>query len=127
MPVYRIAEAAQLLGVSDDTLRRWIESGRVATTPTDHGRLGIEGAHLAALARELTSAPEVSAASARNRFPGIVTDVRRDSVMAQVELCCGPHRVVSLMTREAADEVGLERGVRPTASVKATTVVVELA
>ena len=132
MTTYRISEAASLLGVSDDTVRRWAEAGRVATTRTGDGRIGIAGTALAALARELADrAPEVSGTSgsklsARNALRGIVTDVTRDTVMAQVELCCGPFRLVSLMSREAADELGLEPGVVAIASVKATNVVVEV-
>jgi molybdopterin-binding protein len=131
--VLRMAEAAQLLGVSDDTLRRWVDSGRVAGSRTPSGKAGIAGTDLAALARELAAggtgadAEGRARVSARNRLRGIVTDVRRDEVMAQIELCCGPYRVVSLMSREAADELRLQPGVVAVASVKATTVVVELA
>lgn len=130
MPSYRIRQAAELLGVSGDTLRRWIDAGRVETVADDSGRAAIEGAALATLAQEVASDhvhPEdrpVGAASARNRFTGLVTRVVRDTVMAQVEIQAGPHRVVSLMSREAADELGLEPGVLATASVKATNVVV---
>ena len=132
MTVYRISDAASLLGVSDDTVRRWADAGRVPTTRTDDGRIGIVGTALAALARELADrAPEAPGAagsrlSARNSLRGIVTDVKRDTVMAQVELCCGPFRLVSLMSREAADDLALEPGVVAVASVKATNVVVEV-
>jgi molybdopterin-binding protein len=126
---YRIAEAADLLGVSDDTVRRWIDAGRVATT-TAEGRTAIPGADLAALAESLADHPDrertrASAVSARNRLTGIVTKVKRDTVMAQVEMICGPYRMVSLMSSEAAEELGLEPGVRAIASVKSTNVVVE--
>lgn len=126
---YRIAEAADLLGVSDDTLRRWIEAGRVPAV-TEGGRSVVRGPELAALASELADHPareqhRASSVSARNRLPGIVTRVVRDAVMAQVELVCGPHRIVSLMSTEAADELGLEPGARAIASVKSTNVVVE--
>lgn len=126
---YRIAEAAELLGVSDDTLRRWIEAGRLASTQED-GRSVVPGADLAALAQSLAEHPDreatrAAAVSARNRFAGIVTKVTRDTVMAQVEMVCGPYRVVSLMSSEAAEELGLEPGVRAIASVKSTNVVVE--
>ncbi len=118
-------EAATLLGVSDDTVRRWAESGRLTTALDDAGRQVVQGADLAALAVELADAPEARGVSARNTLPGIVTRVLKDGVMAQVELQAGPHRVVSLMSREAAEELGLEVGVLAAASVKATQVVVE--
>ena len=126
---YRVAEAAELLGVSDDTLRRWVDAGRVAST-TESGRAVVRGADLAALAESLAEQPDrertrASAVSARNRLAGIVTRVRKDTVMAQVDLVCGPYRMVSLMSAEAADELGLEPGVRAVASVKSTNVVVE--
>lgn len=132
MPQMRMREAAGLLGVSDDTVRRWAESGRLATTRDEAGRQVVEGADLAALAQELAEAAARAAGdarpnhgSARNRLRGIVTRVVRDGVMAQVELQAGPYRVVSLMSREAADELGLEPGVIATAVVKSTNVVVE--
>src|SRR6478609_1703753 len=107
---YRIAEAAELLGVSDDTLRRWVEAGRVSSTRED-GRTVIPGTDLAALAESLAEHPDreatrAAAVSARNRLAGIVTRVKKDTVMAQVELICGPYRMVSLMSSEAADELG---------------------
>jgi molybdopterin-binding protein len=130
MPSYRIREAAELLGVSDDSLRRWAESGRVATDVDVAGRRVIDGAELARFAGEnaapMPAAGPVARASARNRFVGLVTRVVRDTVMAQVEMQCGPYRVVSLMSREAADELGLEPGVTAVASVKSTNVVVEV-
>ncbi len=129
MPVYRLSEAATLLGVSDDTVRRWAEQGRVTTTTTPTGTLGIEGTTLAALAAERAHLDQHAGGphttSARNRLRGIVTDVTRDTVMAKVEMCCGPYRVVSLMSREAADALDLKPGVLADAVVKATTVVVE--
>ncbi len=132
MTRYRIAEAAELLGVSDDTVRRWIEAGRLtAETARAGGRATVEGTELARLAESLADHPDrertrASAVSARNRLTGIVTRVRRDTVMAQVDLICGPYRLVSLMSAEAADELGLEPGVRAFASVKSTNVVVEV-
>ena len=131
MPTYRIKQAAELLGVSDDTVRRWAESGRLSTT-TEGSRQVVDGAELAKLAQELASTGEhhepgpVVRASARNRFVGLVTRVVRDTVMAQVEIQAGPHRVVSLMSREAADDLELEPGVLAIAAVKSTNVVVEL-
>jgi molybdopterin-binding protein len=129
MTTYRIAEAADLLGVSDDTMRRWVEAGRVASTKQD-GRTVVPGAELAGFAESLAEHPDrqstrAAAVSARNRLSGIVTKVVKDRVMAQVELVCGPYRLVSLMSTEAADELGLEPGVRAIASVKSTNVVVE--
>jgi molybdopterin-binding protein len=132
MPEYRIREAAELLGVSDDTVRRWIDSGKVAASSSE-GRQAIDGVELARVAVEqaLQTPPPVARPvvreSARNRFLGLVTRVQRDTVMAQVEIQSGPNRIVSLMSREAADELGLEPGVLTYASVKATNVVIELA
>lgn len=131
---YRIADAADVLGVSSDTLRRWVEGGRLrAATGTD-GRTRVAGADLAALAKSLaeggaegvTDTARASAVSARNRMRGIVTAVKKDTVMAQVDLVCGPYRIVSLMSAEAADELRLAPGVIAIASVKSTNVVVEL-
>jgi molybdopterin-binding protein len=129
VPHLRIADAAALLGVSDDTVRRWAEQGRLQLARGGNGRAVVEGAELAALARELAEQPAdggLGPRSARNRLRGIVTRVTRDTVMAQVELQAGPFRVVSLMSREAADELELEVGVVAYASIKATNVVVEL-
>jgi molybdopterin-binding protein len=126
---YKIAEAAELLGVSDDTLRRWTEAGRLPSA-SDGGRTVVDGRDLAALAESLADHPDreatrAAAVSARNRLAGIVTKVTKDTVMAQVDLICGPYRMVSLMSTEAAEELGLEVGVRAIASVKSTNVVVE--
>ncbi len=132
MPFFRVREAAELLGVSDDTVRRWADAGRLATSSDAAGKRVVEGAALAAFAREVaaeSARPQprpVVSESARNRFVGLVTRVVRDTVMAQVEIQAGAHRVVSLMSREAADDLGLEPGVLAIASVKSTNVVVEL-
>jgi molybdopterin-binding protein len=126
---YRIAEAAELLGVSDDTVRRWIDGGRLPASREGGGPAHIRGADLARVAAQLREAPEPGAtrhSSARNRLTGIVTRVVRDRVMAQVEIQAGPFRVVSLMSREAADELGLDVGVRAVATVKATQVSVDV-
>jgi molybdopterin-binding protein len=128
VPHYRIAQAASLLGVSDDTVRRWLDSGRLRASGAS-GPTTIDGAELAAHAQEIATAPELGrpvAESARNRFTGLVTRVTKDSVMAQVDLQCGPFRVVSLMSAEAATELQLEPGVLAVASVKSTHVVVEI-
>ena len=132
MPTFRIKEAAGLLGVSDDTLRRWADGGRVETTTDATGRLAVDGVALARLAQDLAETADhadgrtVVARSARNRFRGLVTRVVRDAVMAQVEIQAGPHRFVSLLSREAADELGLEPGMLAVATVKATNVSVEI-
>ena len=124
-----MGEAAQLLGVSVDTVRRWADQGRVATQRTTGGQREIAGLELARLALELAETPpdETRSVSARNRFPGLVTRVIRDTVMAQVEIQAGPHRVVSLISAEAVDDLGLEPGVRAVASIKSTAVIVERA
>lgn len=130
MPHYRLREAADLLGVSDDTLRRWADGGRLDTLTDPAGRRVVDGAVLARFAEQnATALPEtgpVARESARNRFVGLVTRVVRDTVMAQVEMQCGPYRVVSLMSREAADDLGLEPGVTAVAAVKSTNVVIEI-
>ena len=118
-----------MLGVSTDTLRRWVDSGRVGSGRSAGGRRVIDGADLARLAATMGPVPRpasVTSESARNRFPGIVTRVVKDKVMAQVEVQAGANRIVSLISREAADELGLAPGVAVVAAVKATSVTVEL-
>ncbi|MEV0390655.1 helix-turn-helix transcriptional regulator [Nonomuraea sp. NPDC050643] len=127
MMTFRISEAAALLGVSSDTIRRWVDGGRLSAERDEHGHRRVGGADLAAFARSQVEVVEGGRSSARNRFRGIVTEVIRDAVMAQVEIAAGPFRVVSLMSRQAADELGLEVGVVATAVVKSTNVVVEVA
>lgn len=124
----RISEAAELLGVSDDTVRRWAEQGRFEISTGRNGRQVVDGRALARFAQDLADAPDTAAAgrsSARNSLRGIVTKVTKDGVMAQVDLQAGPFRVVSLMSREAADQMGLDVGTLATATIKATNVVVE--
>lgn len=128
MAQYRISEAARLLGVSDDTVRRWVASDALAVAQDDAGRQVVEGVELARLTQQVAAAPEDPSgigSSARNRMVGLVTAVTCDPVMSQVELQCGPHRIVSLMSTEAVRELGLEVGSLAVAVVKATMVIVE--
>jgi len=127
MTTYRVGQAAELLGVSPDTVRRWTDSGRL-TARRDHGERVIDGADLARLLTETAPVSDESPVieSARNRFPGIVTQVQKDGLVAVVHIQAGPHRVTSLMTREAADELGIEPGDLAVGVVKSTNVVVEV-
>jgi molybdopterin-binding protein len=129
VPTFTVGQAAELLGVSADTVRRWVDNGQVPGARTVGGRRKLDGAALARFAAKRAASPSALAfaeSSARNHFPGLVTKVTKDKVMAQVEIQAGPFRVVSLMSREAADELGLAPGVLTVASVKSTNVVVEL-
>ena len=130
MHQFRIGEAARLLGVSPDTVRRWADAGRLTTCRTTGGHRTIAGPDLARLSQDLAAGAaskqaDGPALSARNRFTGLVTRVVRDGVMAQVEIQAGTHRVVSLLSAEAVDDLGLAPGVLAVAAVKATNVVVE--
>ena len=130
MSEFKIGQAAELLGVSVDTVRRWADDGRLATRRTASGQRLVAGEDLARFLAEAApdrAEPSIVGQSARNRFPGIVTRVETDKVAAVVEIQAGPHRIVSLMTREAVDELGLAPGVMAIAAVKSTNVVVELA
>jgi molybdopterin-binding protein len=130
MPQIRVKEAASFLGVSDDTVRRWIDAGMLSSAKDEVGRTVLDGLELAQLAKQnavLPADPSGVGRSARNRFVGIVTDIVMDKVMAQVELQCGPHRVVSLISSEAVCELGIELGSIAVAVVKATNVIVETA
>ena len=125
--VFRIGAAAELLGVSADTVRRWVDAGRLGAARDDHGHRVIEGTDLAGFVRAQAAEPEERSelSSPRNRLRGIITAVVKDTVMAQVDIQAGPFRVVSLMSREAVDDLGLEVGSPATAVIKSTTVVVE--
>ncbi|MEP6559880.1 MAG: helix-turn-helix transcriptional regulator [Nakamurella sp.] len=129
MPQFRIREASDLLGVSDDTVRRWIDAGTLPASKDDVGRKVIDGVDLADFSRQHAAAaasdPSGVGRSARNRFVGLVTRVIADGVMAQVEVQCGPHTLVSLMSSEAARELQLEPGRMAVAVIKATTVIIE--
>jgi molybdopterin-binding protein len=125
MQSYTIGQAARLLGVSPDTARRWADAGRVATHRDESGKRLIDGKDLAAFSVELAKGggeEEASYTSVRNAFPGIVTAIKLGDVAAQVEIQAGPHRLVSLLTREAVEELGLEVGMEATARVKSTNV-----
>jgi len=127
VPSFTVGEAAELIGVSPDTVRRWVDSGQLPAERTPGGRRLVDGAALASfLTERATTPPAPVTESARNRFTGLVTKVTKDTVMAQVEIQAGPYRVVSLMSREAADELELAPGVMAVASVKSTSVVVEI-
>ncbi len=130
MPHYRISSAAELLGVSDDTVRRLIDSRKLDASTDASGRTVVEGRSLADHARvqaRVASDRTGVRSSARNRFVGLVTRVTSDAVMSQVELQCGPYRVVSLMSTEAVRDLGLEPGSLAVAVVKSTNVIVEVA
>ncbi|MFC0845583.1 molybdopterin-binding protein [Streptomyces noboritoensis] len=130
MPTYSIGQAAGLLGVSSETVRRWADAGRLRMERDGTGNRVIDGVGLAAFAQERAvgayEVPGGVATSVRNSFVGIVTAVTVDDVAAQVAIQCGPHRVVSLVTRESAEELGIEVGVTVTARVKSTHVHVDL-
>lgn len=129
MPQFRVSEAAELLGVSDDTVRRWIESGRLRADADYAGRQVVDGATLAQLAVEQARAAQDergAQVSARNRFVGLVTDVRIEGLVAQVEVQSGPNRIVSLITADSARALGLEVGSRAVATIKATNVGLEI-
>ncbi|TRY16890.1 helix-turn-helix domain-containing protein [Tessaracoccus rhinocerotis] len=133
MTQIRISQAALLLGVSDDSIRRWAADGKLATVSDDVGRQVIEGAELARFAESLHADDTLAALdggagvrSARNHFTGIVTRILSDKVMSQVELQSGPNRVTSLISTEAVEQLGLEVGSIATAVVKATNVTIEV-
>src|SRR3954452_9890014 len=127
MSLLRISDAAHFLGVSDDTVRRWVSSGSLTSVTDSSGRMAIEGRALAEFSKSQFADPQAtgSSSSARNRFVGLVTAVKADTVMAQVEMQCGPFRVVSLMSSEAVKDLGLEPGSVAVAVIKSTNVIVE--
>lgn len=132
MSQLRVSVAASLVGVSDDTIRRWVDRGRLAASTDDGGRLMVDGASLAAVAQENAAKQNLGELdggsgrrSARNHLTGLVTNVISDRVMSQVEMQCGPFRVVSLISTEAVEELGLAPGSLATAVVKATNVTIE--
>jgi molybdopterin-binding protein len=126
MEGYRIGQAADVIGVRVETLRRWEREGKLTTVRTDGGQRLVPAAEVARLVAERRAERAPAAASRRNAFPGVVTKVTLDTVSALVEIQAGPHRVVSLITREAADELGLEPGMEAVATVKATSVMIEV-
>ena len=123
---YRIGEAAAMLSVRVETLRRWEREGKLTTTRTAGGQRLVPASEVARLLSNRRERPCVTSASVRNRFPGVVTEVKRDRLAATVEILAGPHRVLAFVTREAVDEMGLEPGMRAVATVKATNVMVEV-
>ena len=124
---YRIGEAARLLGVRVETLRRWERDGKIRTSRTAGGQREVPAEEVARLLAERhATEPAPAHTSRRNAFPGVITKVTRDKISALVEIQAGPHRVVSLITREAADELGLKQGMEAVATVKATSVMVEV-
>lgn len=123
---YRIGEAAELLGVRVETLRRWEREGKLATRRTPGGQRLVPAAEVARMMSERRERPRIAAQSVRNRFPGIVTEVKRDELAATVEILAGPHRILAFVTREAVDEMALQPGMRAVATVKATNVMVEV-
>jgi len=123
---YRIGEAAQILGVRVETLRRWERDGKLTTTRTSGGQRSVPAAEVARLLSERRERPKVTAGSVRNRFPGVVTEIKRDKLAATVEILSGPHRILAFVTREGVDEMGLEPGMHAVATVKATNVMVEV-
>ena len=129
MTLIRVSEAARFLGVSGDTVRRWLENGTLHGSKDQQGRMVVDGVELAALAKKQSALPPDPTrvgSSARNRFVGLVTTIVMDKVMAQVELQCGPFRVVSLMSSEAVRDLKLEPGSVATAVVKSTNVIIEV-
>lgn len=128
MDTFRVAEAARLLGISDDTVRRLIDSGKLDSHLDQSGRKVIDGKNLAAYAQSMADAPDDPTgihSSARNRMTGLITKVTKDKVMAEVQMLCGPFTIVSLMSTESVERMGLEPGRLAVASIKSTMVVID--
>jgi molybdopterin-binding protein len=123
---YRIGEAAAMLGVRVETLRRWEREGRLTTTRTAGGQRLVPAPEVARLLSERSRRAPIASASQRNRFAGVITEVKKDKLAATVELQAGPHRILAFITREAADQMGLRTGMQAVAAVKATNVTIEL-
>jgi molybdopterin-binding protein len=123
---YRIGDAAELLAVRVETLRRWERQGKLSTVRTSGGQRLVPASEVARLLAERRERPRITAQSVRNRFPGVVIEVKRDELAATVEILAGPHRILAFVTREAVDEMGLEAGMRAVATMKATNVMVEV-
>ena len=123
---YRIGEAAELLGVRVETLRRWERDGKLRTTRTSGGQRRVPADEVARLIAGKQQKQPIAAASARNRFPGVITDVKVDGLAATVEIQAGPNRALAFITREAVEEMGLRPGMEAVATVKATSVMVNL-
>ncbi len=123
---YRIGEAAKLLGVRVETLRRWEQQGKLTVERTEGGQRVVPAAEVARMLSRREERRPIAAGSARNRFPGVITEIKRDALSATVEIQAGPHRVLAFITREAVDQLGLEVGMEAVATVKATSVMVNL-
>lgn len=123
---YRIGEAAELLGVRVETLRRWERAGKLKVQRTAGGQRLVPAAEVARLLAQTRAHEPIAAGSARNRFHGVITEVRRDKLAATVEIQAGPHRILAFITREAVDQLGLKPGMEAVATVKATSVMVNL-
>jgi molybdopterin-binding protein len=123
---YRIGEAAEILGVRVETLRRWEREGKLSTERTSGGQRRVPASEVARLLSRGRAHQTAGGRSARNRFPGVITEVKRDGLAATVEIQSGPHRILAFITREAADQLGLRAGMEAVATVKATSVMVDL-
>ena len=123
---YRIGEAAEILGVRVETLRRWEREGKLTTSRTSGGQRRVPASEVARLLSDGRARQTAGGRSARNRFPGVITEVKRDGLAATVEIQSGPHRILAFITREAADQLDLRAGMEAVATVKATSVMVDL-